>query len=124
MSKIIAKNHFESQKWEVTFENLSNSYADLYIGFTDIEPIVKFKNLKVKYELKKNENIIQSNSFPPPNIKYVQSDQEYLINERFYLEGNTTYELYLWAENDGMSFEKTTEFTTPEVISPPDYEVE
>jgi len=30
----------------------------------------------------------------------------------------TDYELYLWAENDGQSFEKTISFTTPRPAQP------
>ena len=40
MSKIIATDHFETQNWEVTFEDLAPTYADLFIGFTDDAPVV------------------------------------------------------------------------------------
>ena len=39
MSKIIATDHFETQNWEVTFEDLATNYADLFIGFTDDAPV-------------------------------------------------------------------------------------
>ena len=41
MSKIIATDHFETQNWEVTFEDLVPNYADLFIGFTDDAPVVE-----------------------------------------------------------------------------------
>jgi len=115
MSKIIAKDHFETSNWEVIFQNIHPYYADLYIGFTNEGPVIEFKDLKFKYELKLNGDVVQSNSFPPENTKYVNTDQDYVVSERLVLEAGNTYELYLWAENDGVSFEKTTQFTTPSI---------
>jgi len=113
MSKIIAKDHLKTQNWEVTFEDLAPNYADLFIGFTDDAPIIEFTDLKFKYELKQDGNIKQYGVFPPPNTKYVRTDQDYLVVERLKLDMETDYELYLWAENNKTSIEKTVTFTTP-----------
>ncbi len=118
MSKIIAKDHLETESWEVTFENLAPTYADLYIGFTDDAPVVNFKNLKFKYKLKQNGAIEKTKNFPPPKTRYVRSDQSYLVVERLKLETETEYELYLWAENNSVSIEKTVSFTTPRPAQP------
>jgi hypothetical protein len=40
MSKIIATDHFETQNWEVTFEDLAPTYADLFIGFNFSTPTI------------------------------------------------------------------------------------
>ena len=120
MSKIIATDHFETQNWEVTFEDLAPNYADLFIGFTDDVPVVEFKDLKFKYELKQDSNIKQYGVFPPPGVKYVRTDQPYIVVERLNLVLETDYELYLWAENGGESFETTVSFTTPRPAQPYD----
>ena len=86
MSKIIATDHFETSNWEVTFEDLASHYADLFIGFTDDAPVVEFKDLKFKYELKQDGNIKQYGVFPPPGVKYVRTDQPYIVVERLNLE--------------------------------------
>ena len=114
MSKIIATDHFETQNWKVSFEDLAPNYTDLFIGFTDDAPVVEFKDLKFKYELKQDGNIKQYGVFPPPGVRYVSTDQPYIAVERLNLEPETEYELYLWAENDRKSFEKTVTFTTPQ----------
>ena len=119
MSKIIAKDHIKKQNWEVTFHNLAPTFADLCIGFTDDGPIIEFKNLKLKYELKQNGNIKQYGVFPPPNTRYVRTDEEFLVIERLDLEIETNYELYLWAENNKKSLETTVTFTTPASRSVP-----
>ncbi len=118
MSKIIATDHFETSNWEVTFDNLAPNYADLFIGFTDEAPVIKFKNLKFKYELKQGDNIKQYGVFPPPNTRYVRSDQAYLVVKRLKLQMETDYQLYLWAENGGQFFETTVNFTTPRPTQP------
>lgn len=118
MSKIIATDHFETQNWEVTFEGLAPTFADLFIGFTDDAPVVNFKGLKFKYELKQDSNIKQYGVFPSPGVKYVRTDQPYIIVERLSLEVETEYELYLWAENGGKSFDTTVNFTTPRPTRP------
>jgi len=120
MSKIIAKDHLKTQNWEVTFDDLAPTFADLHIGFTDEAPVIEFKNLKFKYELKRDGNIKQYGVFPPPNTRYVRTDQEFLVVERLKLEMETDYELYLWAENNKGSFETTVEFTTPRPTQPYD----
>jgi len=118
MSKIIATDNFETSNWEVTFEDLAPAYADLYIGFTDRAPVIEFKDLKFKYELKQDNNIKQYGVFPPPGVRYVRTDQPYLVVERLRLEIEKDYELYLWAENDKVTFEKTVTFTTPRPKQP------
>jgi hypothetical protein len=120
MSKIVAINNLQNQSWEITehdllLNNPTVTYADLFIKFieNDSNSIVEFKDLKFKYELKHNGNVIQSNSYPPPNVKYVMSDQDYLITERLTLESEKNYILYFWAENNNISSEITFNFTTP-----------
>ena len=118
MSKIIATDHFETSNWEVSFEDLAPTYADLFIGFTDESPVVEFKDLKFKYELKQDGNIKQYGVFPPAGVKYVRTDQPYIVAERLNLQTETEYELYLWAENAGETFEHTVTFTTPRPAQP------
>ncbi len=118
MSKIIATDHFETQNWEVTFEDLAPTYADLLIGFTDDAPVIEFKNLKFKYELKQGDNIKQYGVYPPVGVRYVRTDQKHLVAERLKLKIETEYQLYLWAENGGEAFETTVTFTTPRPAQP------
>ena len=120
MSKIIAKDHLKTQNWEVTFDNLAPTFADLHIGFTDEAPVIEFNDLKFKYELKQNGNIKQYGVFPPPNARYLRTDQEFIVIERLNLDMETDYELYLWAENNKEAFETTVTFTTPRPEQPYD----
>ena len=113
MSKIIAKNNFQTKNWDVQFNNISSHYADLYIGFTDTGPVVDFVDFSFKFELKINDNIGQYGVYPKANTSYVRSDQEFLIVERLNLTPDTDYTLYLQAENKGQSSETTVNVSAP-----------
>jgi hypothetical protein len=121
MSKIIATDHFETQNWEVNLDDLGAYYANLFIGFTDQAPVIEFKNLQFKYELRQGDNIKQYGTYPPPGVRYVRTDQTYLVVERLNnLKPDETYQLYLWAQNGGETFEETTEFVAPRPPQPYD----
>ena len=113
MSKIHAIDDFITGNWSIETESLAPHYADLFIGFTQNAPVVKFKDLKFGYELRQEDNIKKYGTFPPYGIKYVRSDQPYLVAERLIFRPDTTYSLWMWCENDGSRFEETFEFTTP-----------
>ena len=113
MSKLIAKNDFQTQNWLVTEEELSPYYADLCIGFTDQETIVTFINLKFGYTLSSNDTEIKTRSYPPEGSRYLRTDQEFITIDRLNLQPETSYSLFLWAENDGNRYEHTYNFTTP-----------
>ena len=118
MSKLIAKDDFQTQNWLVTEENLDSFYTDLCIGFIDQEPIVTFINLKFGYTLSSDDTEIQTQSYPPEGIKYLQTDQEFLVVDRLNLQSETSYSLFLWAENDVNRYEYTYNFTTPRPPQP------
>lgn len=118
MSSIIATDDLKTLDWEVQIIDLDPTYADLYIGFTNEEPVVSFNDLQFKYELRQGENIKQYGVYPPPGVRYIRSDQAYLVVERLHLKPENTYELYLWAQNAGKGFEIITPFTTPRPEQP------
>jgi len=118
MSKIIATGNLKTENWEIKFEDLAPTHADLFIGFINDDTVVKFKDLRFKYELKQDANIKQYNVYPQPGVKYIKSDQKHIVVERLELDIEKEYELYLWAENDGKSFEMVFTFKTPRIKKP------
>lgn len=120
MSRIYATDNFKTGSWSLSFDDLSPYYADLMIGFTNDSPVIEFNDLKFGYELRQGENIKKYGSFPPSNVRYVRSDQQYIVTERLVFESEKTYTLWLWCENDGKRFEKEFEFTTPRPAQPYD----
>jgi hypothetical protein len=114
MSSIYATDDLETGNWALDIQNLDAHYTDLFIGFTDRAPVVEFKNLHFGFELRQNENIKKYGVFPPPGVKYICTDQQYLTIERLYLEPASSYTLYLWCENDNKKFDKEFQFTTPQ----------
>lgn len=120
MSKIIAVDNFKKQNWDVSYENLSPYYADLQIGFTEEAPIVHFNNLKFGFKLASNDQVIDEQTYPPKGVKYIRSDQKYIISHRLKFKPETEYELFLWAENASVQIEKVETFTTPKPQQPYD----
>jgi hypothetical protein len=118
MSKIFATDDFNTGTWSLNIEDLAFNYADMFITFTETAPVVVFDNLSFGYELTTGDTVVQTNSFPPEGVNYVQSDQPYLVCERLLLEMETTYSLFLWCVNGGNRFEKDFSFTTPRPTQP------
>jgi len=121
MSKISAIAHLKTKNWEVNIADLTAFFTNLHIGFTDEAPVIQFQSLQFKYELRQGENIKQYGIFPPPGVRYVRTDQTYLVVEQLKnLKPDETYELYLWATNGGESFETIKEFIVPRPSQPYD----
>ena len=118
MSKIIATDNFKTKNWSIQYEDLSSHYADLQIGFTEDAPIVEFTNLQFGFTLTSNGEIVDEQSYPPKNVKYIRSDQKYLINHRLKFKPDTYYSLFLWAENASIRIEHTELFKTPKPPQP------
>jgi hypothetical protein len=113
MSKITAIDDLKTKNWKVTFDQLSPYYADLQIGFTEDKPIVEFTDLKFGFTLSSDNETIDSKDYPPKNVRYIRSDQKYLITHRLKFTPDTEYQLFLWAENAKTYIEHTETFTTP-----------
>lgn len=120
MSKIYAIDDFNTQNWSLNTDELGSHENTLFIGFTDEAPIVSFKNLSFGFELKEDGNIKQYGQFPKPGVKYVQTDQEYLVAVQLKTVTTYTYELFLWAENDATRIEKTFTIEIPKPDKPYD----
>ena len=118
MSNLIIKNNFQTQDWLVTEENLDSFYTDLCIGFTYQEQIINFKGLKFGFTLTSNDIIVDTQSYPPEGMVYLQSDQEYLTTYRLNIQPETAYSLFLWSENDEKRSEYTYNFITPRPSQP------
>ena len=113
MSSLHATDDFQTGNWSLDIHDLAPTYADLFIGFTDQGPVVEFKDLQFGFELRQGDNIKSYGIFPPPNTKYVCTNQPYLVVKRLQLEPSTRYILHLWCVNDGKRFEKDFDFETP-----------
>lgn len=118
MGKIYATDDLKIKNWILNTEEISAYENILFIGFTDKAPIISFKNLFFGFELKEYGNIRQYGQFPKPGVKYVQTDQEYLVSVQLETEPTHTYELFLWAENNDTRIEKIFEITIPKPQQP------
>lgn len=118
MSIITAIDDLETLNWSVKTENLMPRSAELRIGFTKQAPVIEFQNLKFGYVFSKNGVVIQQANFPPEGVRYIRSDQTFLVNEVIKYDPDQTYSLFMWCENAGNRFEDTFEIITPRPRQP------
>lgn len=118
MSEIRAINNFVSNSWSVALSDISSSYVNLYIGFSNNQPVVTFNNLSFGYELSSIGSNV-SERYPNPGITYNSSDETFLTIDTLYLNAETEYTLNVWAINNGVECRTTEIFTTPAIPIPP-----
>jgi len=117
MSKIFAVNDLSTNGWTVTLDAIASTYADLHVGFTGTG--IEFSQLEFGYELRQGASVIQSKQWPPPNVVYKRTDQQYIAFDRLNFQDGQTYSLMLWMDVNGERFENITEFTSPVITGKP-----
>ena len=118
--KLFAVDNFNTGNWTLNTDEITSGHNTLFIAFTYDAPVVSFKNLRFGYELKQNDYIIQYNVYPPAGIRYIRSDQEYLVSTTFNLQPEENYSLFLWATNDNTETKNEFDFITPRTKKPHD----
>jgi hypothetical protein len=118
MNIIYAKYNLNTKKWELKQNDLSPYYNELRIGFIDKTSIFYFDNLKFGFHLKEENNIKDYKIYPPVGVKYLATDQEYLVVSLLETLPEKNYELFLWVENSDIRSEKTFNLTIPRPKKP------
>lgn len=111
--------NFDTQSW--TSDDEAQAYnAEIKIGFRNGEESpVLFDNLSFGFSVADGTNELLSGSYPPVNVTYKSSDQEYLVADVVNdLTPETDYTVSVWAENAGQRFEDTLTLTTPRPVQP------
>lgn len=95
-------------------------YFDLYFSFLNNgSTSVVFNNLSFGYSLYEKERLIQSSRYPPANVRYVNSDQDFIESDRIYdLDPDLDYTLDIWVSHAGKMFNQTFEINMPRPVQP------
>jgi hypothetical protein len=118
MSIILATNNLNTQTWEIVKDITSSNFVDLHIGFTNDLSLVSFDNLQFSYELKYNNVVEKFEKFPKTGIKYISSDQKFLVIDRIDVDIEKEYQLSLFVENSGKKSNISFQFMIPKPPSP------
>lgn len=110
---VLAKCKFSNSEWEFDIQPESNQPL-LEVGFEK----TKFKNLSFGYTVLKNNQIILQKAYPKPGVKYVSTDQKYIVAERLNLKSDEEAMIAFWAENDNQRYEDSITFTVPRPEKP------
>lgn len=114
---------FDIAKKTLEIDSLPTDYVkyfDLYFSFLNNgSTSVVFNNLSFGYSLYEEGRLIQSSTYPPANVRYVNSDQEFIESDRIYdLDPDLNYTLEIWVSHAGKMLEKTFEINMPRPIQP------
>lgn len=114
---------FDIKKTGLALEDFPDQYSkyiDLYFSFLDDgKSFVRFSNLSFGYSISLDGVVIQSQSYPPINVEYVTSDQEFIETDRIYdLDPDLDYTLDVWVNHNSKQFQESYEINMPRPLQP------
>jgi len=119
MSRISAKVNLETRDWDIEYYDSDPIYVDVLMGFNRGEPIgtkVPFYGLAYGFEVIKDGETepFYFESYPPENVTYLSTDQEFMQRSNLTLENNTEYKILFWVSDKGESHQIEFDFITPD----------
>jgi hypothetical protein len=111
--------NFDTQSWAAD-DQVDAYSAEIKIGFRngDQNPVI-FDNLSFGFDFFSGEESLFSGSYPPVNVFYKSSDQEYVVAEVVNnLTPEESYTLNVWVQNAGQRFEESIIVTTSRPLQP------
>jgi len=93
------------------------TYADLYLGLNPSSGTLEYTDLTFGYDFLADGVLVESYSWPPPNIRKISSDQLWSLVRRVKYAVQSVLTLNLWAQ-DGQRFEATWEMQGPRPVQP------
>lgn len=120
MSSITVKFSRLYQKFTIEENNLSPNYGDIFIGVDIPEErgTAVFNNLSFGYTLYKGSEVVSTRSWPDPGVRYIQTDQDFLENNRAEWKPDWNLKLDVWLEEAGVRHEASQSFKTPRPPQP------
>ena len=114
---VLAQLHFGTGDWVWNVAPESPA-PDIEVGFTDSELPVNFDNLTFGLKVVANGEEVLEASYPPPGVKYVATDQEYISNDRVQLKADDLVTVSVWAVNGGTLYQGSEGFVIPRPEQP------
>jgi hypothetical protein len=105
-------------EWFVKTEEPEPFYPSVEIGFTaDSLPVV-FDELSFGFSAKVNQKTPKKYSYPQNDIKYISTDQDYMVSESVEANPDDLIIVSVWAENGGTQYKSSFDFIVPKPESP------
>jgi hypothetical protein len=114
MSTIFITQNLATKTWSTRYDNLDRSPVNLQFFFTNGE----FNGLQFGYNFCSGSDVMSSESFPPQGVRYLTTDQEYVVSTSITTLPSRTYKLNIWSENSGDRQEIDYEFSVPKPARP------
>jgi len=120
MSQIKILFRMSDQSFLFTPKDLAPDYCDLMAGIVKESARLNMDRVSFGYSLKRDGEEISSKSWPPPNVRYVQTDQEVIEVERVFFYPEEELTIDFWLDYGGNHLEDSYTFTTPRPAQPYD----
>jgi hypothetical protein len=105
-------------EWFLKTEEPEPFFSSLEIGFTaDSLPVV-FDNLSFGFSWGANGKASKKYSYPENNIKYISTDQDYMVSQTIKGNPDDVIMVDVWAKNAGMDYSGSFSFIVPRPESP------
>jgi hypothetical protein len=106
------------------FECQSSHHESIDVAITAINsagtPYVAFNGLSFGLTVSSPAGVVAERSWPPAGVRYIQSDQSYLVCERISgLSPGTDYRVDTWMVDSGTTFTHSLTLSTPALPPPP-----
>ena len=116
MKDIKLECNLETGTWTIDKSMLSfinNSIKISFVTNAGAGARVIFKNLSFLFRISKDGSTIIEKAYPPSGVKYIETNENYMICEPVDLIPGKQYDLYVESTNDGQTYTKTTTLNIP-----------
>ena len=117
MTKVTFDLLDETWNWDIALTPGANT---LLIAFTADTPTVVFDDIQMAFELSLNGQVVQSGEYPPPGVKLISSDQEYVCTRHGVFRPDDELTVKVTITNGGNTYESQETAIVPRPDSPYD----
>ena len=109
--------NLKTQQWTWDI-NLTPGANTLLMGFSCDQPVTQFNNISMQFDLSVNGVLAQSGEYPPPNVKLISTDQNYVTARRGVFTPDDEITLTITVTNDDVTYTDSQTMTVPRPSQP------
>ena len=106
------------QKFLIEEQELDPTFCLLQAGLAKEAPVQTMDRVSFGYALLHAGDVLSEKSWPPPGVKYVQTDQEILETDSVNYPPDRDLTLHVWLDYAGNHFEYNYDFHSPRPDQP------
>lgn len=119
MQKITLTYDISEKRWTFDTSEMITGRNEIHFCFSSNLPRTRFNKLAFSYEIKQNDQILDSNRYPPNGVEYQYADSGPIAVSGFTFEPDKKYYIIVSATNEGHSRQDTFEVVGIRPPKPP-----